>query len=161
MKITISPAQTSLPVERAHVLSMTIRTFKGRRDVDVHLFRACWPEAEEASFDWDYLLAPDTNVDTAAGGAPECKNIVLEAFTEEERDTIINYLKAQYSTRITSISSSVLSFPVPAGLMPLSCVEEGKNIGVIAFEKIPSYSLDIPLKGLYDLSQHPPIVIEE
>lgn len=160
MEINIAPADISLPVERAHVLSMTIKAFKGRRDVDIHLFRACWNQEEESSFDWNTLLAP-TREDDDTTELPECRNIVLEAFTEDERDTIINYLKAQYSTRITSITSSTLSFPIPAGLMPLSNVEEGKSIGFIIFEKIPSYSLGLPLKGLYDLSLHPPIVLEE
>lgn len=160
MKINIAPAPSSLPVERAHVLSMTIKTFKGRRDVDVHLFRACWDDHEEKDFDWSALLLPDQEAEKSPE-APECKNIVLEAFTEDERDSIITYLKGQYSTRISNINSTVLTFPVPAGLMPLSCVEEGKNIGLIVFEKIPSYPLDIPLRGLYDLSLHPPIVIDE
>ncbi|WP_147821610.1 hypothetical protein [Salidesulfovibrio onnuriiensis] len=159
MNITIPPLEKPLPVDRAHVLSMTIKTFKGRRNVEVHLFRSHWPSGEETHFDWKSLLAPDAM--RPGSDAPECKNIVLEAFTEVERDTIINYLKGQYSTRITSINAATLSFPIPAGLPPLSSVAEGKNIGFIVFEKIPSYSLEIPLKGLYDLSQHRPIVAEE
>lgn len=162
MKITIAPGDQSPLVERVHVLSMTIKTFKGRRNVDVHLFRSCWSEDEESCFDWNILLDLDQSVDrNESAGSAKGRKIILEAFTEAERDIIINYLKDQYSTRITRIHSASLNFPIPCALPPLSEAEEGKSIGLIAFEKIPSYSLDIPLKGLYDLNQHPPIVAEE
>lgn len=44
--------------------------------------------------------------------------------------------------------------------MGLSQIQADKDIGFIEFTKIPSYSLDLPIKGLYDLSQHLPIVEE-
>jgi len=156
MNINITPPLSAPPIERANVLSFTVKTFKGRRNVEVHLFRAAWQPSEENALDWESLLGdpiePERNDPTGS------RKVVLEAFTDAERDSIINYLKDQYSTRITSISSMPMSFPIPLGLPSLSGAQEGKNIGFIDFAKIPSYPLDIPLKGLYDLGQHKPIV---
>lgn len=156
MEINIMSAETSLPLERAHVITMTIRTFKGRRDVDVHLFRSGWDESESTTLDWNTLLGPP--IDPSMTSPDGSKKVLMEAFTEEERDTIINYLKDQYPTRITAIASAPLQFPIPLGLPALSDMKEGKSIGFIDFSKIPSYPLTLPLKGLYDLSQHKPLI---
>ncbi len=151
MDITITQPEKSLPTHYAHSLSMVIRSFKGRRNVEVHLFRPTWSDKDENSENWNALIAEETEDNSS-------KCVVMESFTDKERDNIINYLKEQYSTRLTAIRSTPLHFPVPAGLSGLSQLEPGKNVGFIEFDRIPSYSLDIPLKGLYDLSQHPPIV---
>ncbi len=154
MDISITKATSTLPTPYRNSLSMVIRSFKGRRDVEVHLFRGTWDEADEKGQDWDLLLSsPSTDDDPS-------RKVVMEAFTDGERDQIVNYLKEQYSTRLTAIQARPLSFPVPSGMPGLSQVQPGKNIGIIEFAKIPSYSLSIPLMGLYDLSQHPPLVEE-
>lgn len=154
MDITITNSESSPPVEFANSLTMTIKSFKGRRNVDVHLFRSRWETSLERTLDWSTIIQGDEDsTDTS-------RKVVMESFSTEERDRIVNYLKEQYSTRLTAIRSTPLSFPVPAGLPGLSQLQPDKNVGLIDFESIPSYSLDIPLKGLYDLSQHPPIVQE-
>ncbi|WP_319544146.1 hypothetical protein [uncultured Pseudodesulfovibrio sp.] len=158
MDITVTPSSAPLPINRAFCLSMVIKSFKGRRDVEVHLFRACWDDGEFSDSDLDRLIgAPINPSSTDPAGS---KAVIMESFTDSERDLIINYLKEQYSTRLTALRSSPLTFPVPAGLIGLSQIQAGKDVGFIEFEKIPSYSLKIPLKGLYDLSQHSPIVEE-
>ncbi|WP_243546549.1 hypothetical protein [Pseudodesulfovibrio tunisiensis] len=156
MDMEILDPTTTLPVERAYAVCMTIRSFKGRRNVDLHLFRSEWPESEEAAMPWDDLIVPSD--DTPLEGEGGSRKIVMESFTQQERDRIVNYLKEQYSTRITAIRSVPLEFPVPAGLPALSDVQPGKSVGIVQFRKIPSYSLELPLCGLYDLSQHEPIV---
>lgn len=157
MEIDIISPSTDAPTRYAHTLSMTIRSFKGRRDVVVHLFRGCWDESIEAAENWESIIVGCQSCESPDSS----RNVVMEAFTEAERDHIINYLKEQYSTRLTVIRSVPLNFPVPAGLTGLSSVAPDKSVGVIEFEKIPSYSLDIPLHGLYDLGQHAPIVEED
>jgi len=157
MDITITAPAAQPPTQYAHSLSMVIKSFKGRRNVDIHLFRGAWEAADEAGQDWDVLIAAPPTPNTDLEGS---RRIVMESFSDEERDRIINYLKEQYSTRLTAIQSTPLTFPVPAGLSGLSQLEPGKNVGFIEFAKIPSYPLDIPLMGLYDLSQHLPIVEE-
>ncbi len=144
-------------LDRSFALSMTIKSFKGRRDVEVHLFRHAWDQSEEKSINWDAVIGESFEQDT--GLPPESsRKIILESFTAEERDTIIEYLKDQYATRLSAITSLPLDLPVPAGLPSLSSMSESKSVGFIRFEKIPSYPLEYPLRGLYDLSQHKPIV---
>lgn len=155
MDITITQPNTPLPTQYAHSLSMVIKSFKGRRNVEVHLFRGSWEPSLEDEINWSDLIASGESTDTEGS-----RKVIMESFSSNERDRIINYLKGQYSTRLTTIRSTPLSFPVPAGLSGLSQLASDKSIGFIEFEKIPSYNLDLPLKGLYDLSQHPPIVEE-
>jgi hypothetical protein len=81
----------------------------------------------------------------------------MESFTAGERDLIVTFLKRQYGTAWPPSPPS-LSFRCRAGVMALSEVPEGKSIGIIRFEKLPSYDLSIPLHGLFDLSQHEPII---
>jgi len=159
VNIEIVPAGKDLPIDRAFALSMTIKSFKGRRDVEVHLFRHCWDPEEEEAVDWDRLLAAQgmSEAEEAAGS----RRVVLEALTSEERDRIVDYLKLHYAGRLTSINSMPIPFPVPIGLVALSDMSEGKTIGFIHFERIPHFDLGIPLRGFYDLSQHPPIVETE
>ncbi|MDD4951228.1 MAG: hypothetical protein PHV85_01635, partial [Desulfovibrionaceae bacterium] len=151
MNIVYPGART--PVERAFALSMTIKSFKGRRNVEVHLFRYAWDKAEEGSYPWERIIGAPIEPGLAADPTSS-RRVVMEAFTEQERDQLVEYLKAQYGTRLSAITSLPLDFPVPMGLPALSDMTEGKDIGFVRFEKIPSYKLDFPLRGLYDLSQH-------
>jgi hypothetical protein len=159
VNIQIIPAGKNMPIDRAHALSMTIKSFKGRRDVEVHLFRHTWDPEEEQAIDWDKLLAAQgmAEAEEAAGS----RRLILEALTEEERDRIVDYLKEHYASRLAAITSMPIPFPVPIGLMALSDMSEGKTIGFIHFERIPHFNLGIPLRGFYDLGQHPPIVETE
>ncbi len=155
MDIRLVAPAAPLPLERAYALSMTIKSFKGRRDVEVHLFRHAWDPAEEGGCDWNALLGPTIE------GAPDpesSRKVILEAFTLQERNQIVSYLKEHYASRLAAIDSAPLAFPVPRGLPPLCSLAEGKSIGFIRFEKIPHYDLPVALRGLYDLSQHRPIV---
>lgn len=157
MEIVIVPPEGALPVERAWAVSMVVKSFKGRRDVEAHLFRSCWEESEEAGYDWKRLLGPATpgNSDLKTESS---KAVLLESFTAAERDRIIEFLKEQYADKLCAIHACTLEFPIPRGMTPLSAVAPGKDVGLIHFEKIPSFALDIPLRGLYDLNQHRPLV---
>ncbi|WP_018125453.1 hypothetical protein [Desulfovibrio oxyclinae] len=152
MEITVIPPDSPLLIDRAWAIRMTIKSFKGRRNVEVHLFRPDWDSGEETSYDWQALVV---NSDDPEG---QCRRLVLEAFTAQERDSIVEYLKERYSTRLSAITCMPLKFPVPEGLPALCSVDESKNVGFIRFEKIPAYDLGIPLRGLYNLDEHPPIV---
>ena len=158
MDITITPPDATLPTDRAFAISMVIKSFKGRRDVAVHLFRSQWSPEEYEGMDWDRLVGAPME---GSSNDPEgSRRVILEAFTDTERDTIVDYLKTQYSTRLTGITSAPIPFPVPTGLTGFTQVQAGKSVGFIEFSKIPSYSLEMPLMGFYDLSQHPPIADE-
>lgn len=153
MEITITEPAAPLPTQRAYALSMTIRTFKGRSDVQVHLFRPSWEQSEETAFQWSELIQSASEADMAAS-----RKVILEAFTKDECDQIVSYLKEHYSSRLTAIHGAPMEFPVPAGLPALCDCTEGKSVGFIRFEKIPHFDLPLELRGLYDLSCHEPIV---
>ncbi|MBU1039937.1 MAG: hypothetical protein KKF77_02410 [Proteobacteria bacterium] len=159
MDIQIITAGKDLPIDRAYALSMTIKSFKGRRDVEVHLFRHAWDPEEEEAVEWDQLLAEKgmSEAEEASGS----RRVILEALTAEERDRIVDYLKEHYTGRLTGVCSMPIPFPVPVGLVALSDMSEGKTIGFIHFERIPHFNLGIALRGFYDLGQHPPIVETE
>ena len=156
MQIKVAEPDRPTPVSRAHVISIVIKSFKGRKNVDVHLFRSDWDESEKDDYDWDEILgAPDSPQKSTASDSS--RQFLLEAFTEEERDQLIEYLQRRYESKISSIQSNVLSFPLPLGITPLSSVEESGDLGIMRFEKIPNYSLPFSVHGIYDLSRHEPI----
>ncbi|WP_320175701.1 hypothetical protein [Maridesulfovibrio sp.] len=146
-----------IPSPRGYAVSMVIKSFKGRRDVEVHLFRPEWDEADENKIKWDNLFGSPATLD-AIPDAKKDRMIVLESFTMEERDQVVEYLKDHYSSRLESIFSTPMEFPVPTGLPPLSSITEGKDIGLIKFEKVPHFDLPFALRGLYNLGAHRPLV---
>lgn len=160
MQIDIVPAQEMLPVDRAWSISIVIKSFKGRKDVEVHLFRPSWDPLEEEVYDWDTLLGdpmhPDMDADIGSG-----RKLVMESFTPEERDLIVAYFQERYAGKLGAVTSCPIDFPVPLGIPALCDLTEGKDIGFILFDKIPNYSLPFPIRGFFDLSQHAPIVEAE
>lgn len=156
MQISVHSPETPLPCDRGHAVAMTIKSFKGRRDVEVYLFRSQWTDEEMEAYDWDLLLGPPAP--GAPGDENSSKRVILETFTEEERDRVVAFLAEQYKARLSAIEAHPLDFPVPRNLPAFSDAGEGKDIGFIRFEKIPSYDLGIPMTGLYDLSRHEPVV---
>jgi len=157
MQIDIVPALETLPVDRAWSVSIVIKSFKGRKDVAVHLFRPEWDAMEEDLYDWDHVLGdpihPDMDADMASG-----RKLVLESFTPEERDMIVGYLAKRYAGKLESITACPIDFPVPLGIPALCTFGEGKDAGFVLFDRIPGYPLPFPIRGFFDLSQHAPIV---
>lgn len=157
MQLNIVAPERETPVPRAHVVSMTIKTFKGRRNVEFHLYRAAWGSDELQRYDWDALLGrvehPESGID------PEnSRKVLLEAFTPEERDQLLEYVRHRYGPKLESIFSCTLNFPIPRGLAALSDIAEGKSVGRIRLDNVPNYTLSFPVHGLFDLSQHEPIL---
>lgn len=159
MQIHSHTSHTPLPVDRAYVLSMTIKSFKGRRDVQVHLFRTGYDMAEAQGYPWEHLLGEP--LDAQHTDAEGSRQLLLEAFTADERDQILAYLEKRYADRLTEISAQPMDFPIPLGLCPLSAFPEGETIGFIRFDRIPNYDLPFAFHGLYDLAQHSPVVKEQ
>ncbi|MFW5730613.1 MAG: hypothetical protein ACOCV7_03090 [Desulfonatronovibrionaceae bacterium] len=159
MQINVAEPDNGLPVDRAYIVNIVIKSFKGRKDVEVHLYRPFWDESEEDLYDWDRAVAQDPSRTRAEFG--RSRQVVLESFTPDERDRLIEYLQTRYIQRISTINSAFLSFPVPSGLMPLSMMPENENFGRIKFDQIPNYSLEFPVHGFYDLSAHSPIIAGE
>ncbi|NHZ47906.1 hypothetical protein [Nitratidesulfovibrio liaohensis] len=172
MELTVIPVEGTPPVERIHVISVTIRTFKGRRNVQAHLFRL----VDEAATTAELVnlravpglvggpLEPDApGADDLTGPEAETDALrtVLEAFTEAERDAVVDYLSQRYADRLTCIIACPLQLPVPRGVVPFSALPEGKTMGVIRFDEVPRYPLPFAIRGFYDLAQHEPLVHEQ
>ncbi len=153
MHIQDTTRQNVPHIDRGYVISMVISSFKGYRDVEVHLFRPEWPADEEAIYDWGSLLGdpirPEQSVDPTGS-----RKVLLETFNAEEKDRLVEYLSQRYESRLESITARTLQFPIPMGLTPLSEVPEQGTIGKIHFEKIPNANLDFPVHGIFDLSRH-------
>lgn len=159
MEVKIAVPEHQLPVDRAWVVTMTIKSFKGRKNVDIHLFRAGYDaetEGLDPKYDWNVLIGdpmhPEMDLDPL-----KTRLTVFESFTIEERDQLIQYIKDRYDERVSSIIAGPLDLPIPLGLPPLSSIPEGKTMGFIRFEKIPNYTLPFVVHGFYDLSQHQPL----
>ncbi len=158
MRIDIlAPAQEP-PVPRAYVLSMTILSFKGRRDVEVHLFRPEVDPAEAANWRWDHVLGDP--LEPGRDDPEGSRRLLMECFTADERNQVVEYLKQRYGDRVSTITGQAVEFPVPLGLRPLSDIPEGKTVGFIRFDKVPNYPLPFPVHGFYDLARHKPLVDE-
>jgi hypothetical protein len=157
MQINIECPKGKLALERAYVVTLTIHSFKGRKDVEVHLYRAGYEDSELHAYQWDALLGPP--LDPIGQLDPlSSRFVILEAFTDGERDQLIAYMKERYADRLTRIDSAPMDFPIPMGLPPLSSFPEGKTIGIIRFDETQNYALPFAFRGLYDLSRHEPLV---
>lgn len=160
----IISAKGTEPISRVYSISIIIRSFKGRRNVQAHLFRT--------SIGNDELNSPYLTgcIDTASshqavahclpGSIEDTKRMILETFTREERDDVIRYVEKQYGNRLEAVTAAPISFPVPKGTMPLCSFPEGKSMGFIRFEDMPDYPLPFTFHGFYDLEQHDPILTD-
>lgn len=154
MKLNIVTPRYELPVKEGYAISLVIKTFRGHKYVEVHLFRPDWEGNRDAqSYDWTKLLGNpiDKNIPSNPKGS---RAVLLESFTPEERDMVIDYMKKRYISRLSAINSRPLQFPIPLGLTPLSEIPEDGDVGYIRFEEIHNYTLPFPVHGLYILSQH-------
>ena len=155
MQPVITLPETTPPVDRGYAMSMVIDTFRGHRNVEVHLFRPHWPEEEMQKYDWLNLLGDPIKKGQEIDPLGSRK-VLLETFTAEESEQLLNYLRQRYESKLSSITVTVLQFPIPLGLIPLSEMEPGETIGTLELEKIPNYPLSFPVHGLFDLRRHEP-----
>lgn len=159
MEINIVAPEQDLPLERVYVVNMNIKSFKGRKNVEVHLFRGYWDQQEVEAYDWPRILGK--SLQEMDDGEKDAVRVIMEAFNRSERDQLVQYLQNRYAGRLTAINSATLPFPVPSGLAPLTAMPEDENLGRIRLEKVPNYPLDFSVHGFYDLSAHPPILRDE
>ena len=167
MELHITPGDGTEKIARSHAISLTIKTFKGRKNVDVHLFRYGMETEEEHAIAWQDIIATTASAESSHSVADEAgaekaqedaRKMVLEMFTETERDTIITFLKEQYGRHLVRLTSAPVTFPVPLGVAPLSAISEGKTMGFIRFDTAKQYSLPFRFRGFYDLAEHEPLV---
>ena len=138
--------------DRGYVLSMVVANFRGRQNVEIHLFRPEWNAAEESAYTWDKLLGEPLHKDQPID--PEgSRKVFLETLSRKEKDVLLTYLQDRYADRLVSVQASLLPLPIPIGLTPLSAVAEDERFGCIHLNKVPNYPLDFPIHGLYQREQ--------
>ncbi|MDY0275899.1 MAG: hypothetical protein RBR42_10785 [Desulfomicrobium sp.] len=154
MEILRQEPQETLPCSRGFTATMTIRSFKGRKDVVVHLFRPYQDPGDGDNYNWTQLIdhSQDANSERS-----DSREVILESFTKEELEQIVQYLHSRYADRLVEIRTNALRYPLPMGLVPLKAMPEGKDMGRIRFEIVPNYPLSFIMHGFYDLSQHKPL----
>lgn len=145
---------------RCYVVTVVIKSFHGRKNVEVHLFKPEFDPAERDAIEWDDLIGDPMHPDVYAD--PErTKLVVMESFTRPEVERLAAYFKERYDDKMESINASPMQFPVPQGMPPLSAMPEGQNIGFIKFSQVPHYNLPFAVHGMYDLAEHEPIPQDE
>ena len=157
-------APDNAPLDRIYIIAATLNAFKGRRHVEVHIFRHGATDEELAALEGKKLVGPpDPAVPPQVlQGATEkaALRCVLEAFTAEESQALVAYLEQRYAEHIEKIMVCPMDLPVPLGVAPLSGIPEGKSTGFIRFDAVPDYPLPFVARGFYDLAVHDPLMAE-
>lgn len=153
-------------LERIYIITATMKTFKGRRHVEVHLFRDNPDIAElESLRAMDDLVGKPTNETPAGCNSPESAEdalrTVLEAFTAQEGNLLLEYLDTRYADQFSKVVVCPMELPVPLGVVPLSSIPEGKAMGFINLSVVRDYPLPFAVRGFYDLDAHEPMMPEE
>lgn len=158
------PAPDNAPLDRIYIIAATLNAFKGRRHVEVHIFRHGATDEELAALEGKKLVGPpDPAVppQVLQGATEEAAlRCVLEAFTAEESQALVAYLEQRYAEHIEKIMVCPMDLPVPLGVAPLSGIPEGKSTGFIRFDAVPDYPLPFVARGFYDLAVHEPLMAE-
>ena len=164
MEHVIIPAPPDAPLDRIYIITLVMRTFKGRRDVEAHLFKAGTDPVELASLRDKGLVgkpcAEPGGSQAPHGSEDDALQTVLEAFTAEEGNLLLDYLKERYTDQIARVTVCPLELPVPLGVVPLSAIPEGKTMGFIRFDAVRDYPLPFAVRAFYDLDAHEPLVPE-
>ena len=164
MEHVIIPAPPDAPLDRIYIITLVMHTFKGRRNVEAHLFKAESDPAELASLRDKGLLgkpcADPGDSRLPCGTEDDALQTVLEAFTAEEGNLLLDYLKKRYVDQIARVTVCPLELPIPLGVVPLSAIPEGKTMGFIRFDAVRDYPLPFAVRAFYDLDAHEPLVPE-
>ncbi len=161
MDFKIIAASPFVELDRVYVIQAQLKSFKGRKDVIVYLFRPD-TNAEELEELRTLDLVGPSDEDTPKGANSEDALLsLLEAFTAEEGNEVLEYLKLRYDELISEVVVSPVEIPVPLGMVPFSAIPEGKTMGFIRFENVEHYSLPFRVHGFYDLDAHDALMKEE
>jgi len=164
MEHVIIPAPPDALLDRIYIITLIMHTFKGRRNVEAHLFRADPNPAEVESLRGKKLVGTPCDglgdSQLPHGTEDDALQVVLEAFTAEEGNLLLDYLKERYADQVSRVTVCPLALPIPLGVVPLSAIPEGKTMGFIRFDAVRDYPLPFAVRGFYDLDAHEPLVPE-
>ncbi len=161
MEYRIIAASPFMELDRAYLIQIMLKSFKGRRDVIVYLFRTDTNDKELEELR-ALGIVDEAKSDTPEGASVEDALLsVLEAFTPEEGNILLEYLDKRYGEHIKEVVASPIEIPIPLGVVPFSAIPEGKTMGFIRFDKVPEYDLPFNVHGFYDLEAHDALMAEE
>ncbi len=161
MEYRIIAASPGVELERVYLIQIMLKSFKGRRDVIVYLFRTDTNEKElETLRQYEDLVAKPDSTTPEGASAEDAILSVLEAFTAEEGNVLLEYLEKKYNEHIKEVVVSPLELPIPLGMVPFSAIPEGKSMGFIRFETVPDYDVPFKVHGFYDLDAHDALLAE-
>lgn len=156
MKIINNCKDEKRKLERIYIAAATLKNFRGQELAEVQLFRPIANEAEiEPLRGKGYVGEPDISMpkELLTGATEDAAlSCLLEAFTKEEIERIIEYLQKRYANVIDTLSIGKMDMPVPLGIGPLGALPAGENSGFIHFDNAPDYPLNFSFKGYYDLN---------
>lgn len=158
MQVYRREAETQPPVERVYIASAILANFKGRKNVEVQLFRSNYQDSELEDLRGKNLVSgegSDIPQEILTGATEDAAlRCLLEAFTKSECNQLETYLKERYPDQIVQLDIAPLPLPLPLGLGPLAELPQGEQSGFINFDQAPGYALPFRVKGWYDLEQH-------
>lgn len=156
MEKHIIEAPADAPISRIYIMGAVLKHFKGRSDVEIHIFRHGADDGELAALQGRNLVGPaDPEVppEALAGATEEAAlRCLLEAFTKEEADALADWLETRYADQISDLYVSPMDLPVPLGVGPLGLVPSGRTNGFICFDAVHGYPLPFVARGYYDLA---------
>ncbi len=160
MDLKVIAASPFMELERCYLIQAQLKSFKGRKDVIVYLFRTDVDEKELVQLRELDVVAP-RNDETPFGATKEDALLsLLEAFTAEEGNEVLEFLKERYEEHISEVVVSPVEIPVPLGMVPFSAIPEGKSMGFIRFDSGDEYPLPFVIYGFYDLEAHDALINE-
>lgn len=156
MEIRRLAAPEAASCDRIYVMAATLKAFKGRRHVEVHIFRHGATQAELDALRHKGLVGPaDPSMPPQLlAGATEERALacLLEAFTAGESEALAAWLETRYADQMERLTICPLELPVPLGVGPLGEIPEGGSTGFIRFDQARGYALPFAARGFYDLS---------
>lgn len=149
-------AENDENLPRRYIAVATLNNFRGKKNVEAHIFRTGATDEEMESIRGRELVSPpDPSVPAEVlKGATEDMALacLLEAFTREEALKLASYLENRYKTQISRLEICPMTLPAPFGIGPLSMIPEGETSGFINFDKASDFNLGFSFKAYYELS---------
>lgn len=145
------------PIKRIYIAAATLNEFRGHKNVEVQLFRTGGDQEEAGELlklDLVGPPSPEMPAELLGGATREAAIACLqEAFTQEEIDDLVRYLKERYDGQFSNLTICPVNLPIPLGVGPLALIPESETSGFINFDLAPGYELPFTFKGYYDLAE--------
>ena len=140
-------AEDEARLPRRYIAVATLNNFRGKKNVEAHIFRTGASENEMEALKYKNLVSPaDPSVPAEVlSGATEEMALacLLEAFTRDEALKLANYLENRYKTQISRLEICPMNLPAPFGIGPLAMIPETEKIQLKRFAFYHLYIRDV------------------